>query len=107
MATKLYFETTDPAISLLQPRILLKISVSVLAHTIVYTLFLNAASYMLRGRSLSTQTNKRIMIGLAILMFLGFFARHWRAKDAYRHFQDLGKTREFMNHGYVCWVFLS
>jgi len=107
MATKLYLETTDPTVSLLQPRIMLGISISIIVHTIIYTIFLNAISYIVRGRFLSKTINKRIMIALAILMLLGFIARHYRAKDAYNTFQDKAKTREFMNHGYVCWVFLS
>jgi hypothetical protein len=107
MATKLYLETTDPTNSLLQPRIILGISISIIVHTVIYTVFFNAISYIFRGRILSNQINKRIMIGLAIIMLIGFIARHYRAKDAYNTFRDKTLTREFMNHGYVCWVFMT
>jgi membrane protein YdbS with pleckstrin-like domain len=108
MATKLYLETTNPNSRLSRPKIILGITVSVIVHTIGYALFFNLVSYIFTGRILSSKVNKRLVIALIVIMYLGFIGRYYRAKDAYRAFnRDPIKTQEYMNSGYVSWTFMS
>jgi membrane protein YdbS with pleckstrin-like domain len=108
MATKLYLETTNPNSKLSRPSIVFGITISVILHTVVYTLFFNLVSYIFTGRTLSGKINKRLVIALIVIMYLGFIGRYYRAKDAYKAFNgDAARTQEYMNQGYVNWVFAS
>jgi hypothetical protein len=103
MATKLYLDTTNPSIPL--ETNIIPITISVIGHTILYTLFFNMASFIFTGRALNKKINQRLVPCLLIIMILGFIGRHYRAKDA---FYTLGwGGRNFMNQGYVNWMFIS
>lgn len=107
MATQLYLDTTNPRASLFNPKTMGGIAISIIVHTIIYTMFFNMISYIFTGRLLSEKINKRIVVALVLIMFFGFLGRHYRAKDAYNAFGNELRTREFMDHGYVSWMFFS
>ena len=111
MFTKLYLHTTDPEINfsqLFQPNIFFPILISVLFHTITYTLFFNLTSYIFLKKSLSTETNKKLVSCLIIIMFFGFFARFYHVKDIYKAYgKDIEKTRNHLDKLYISWIFIS
>lgn len=111
MFTKLYLQTTDPTLDmsqLFEPRIFYPMMVSVIFHTILYTLFFNMASYIFTRKSLSYQTNQRMVLYLLFIMFFGFFARFYHVKEIYKSYNDdLKKTREHLDKLYISWIFIS
>jgi len=111
MFTKLYLHTTDPEIEfsqLFQPNIFFPIIISVLFHTIIYTLFFNLTSYIFLKKPLSILTNKKLVTCLIIIMFFGFFARFYHVKDIYEAYgKDMEKTRNHLDKLYISWVFIS
>ena len=77
MFTELYLETTNPELTLdefFSPRLLSKMSSSILFHTILYLLSLNIGSYVLFGNTLPHDVNTRICVFLVLAMAFGFLA---------------------------------
>lgn len=111
MFTKLYLDTTNPHLrfaKLFQPPIFFPILVSVLFHTIIYTLFCNMVSYIFLGKILSSSINTRLVLCLLPLMFFGFIARFIHVHEVYKTYQyDMVKTRNHLDKLYISWIFIS
>jgi hypothetical protein len=111
MFTELYLQTTDPKLpfsALFTPKMLFNIIVSVIFHTIVYTLFFNLASYIFFSKPLSKTINMRLIVALVIIMFFGFYARFLHVKEVYKAYHyNLEKTRNHLNQLYIGWIFIS
>ena len=111
MLTKLYLDTTNPTLrfsQLFSFTILFPMILSVIFHTILYTLFCNAVSYIFLGKCLNKIVNTRLVIFLLLVMFFGFIARFFHVKEIYHAYnQNLSKTREHLDKLYIGWIFLS
>jgi uncharacterized membrane protein len=111
MFTELYLQTTNPQTSLQQffsPVIFTMILFSTIFHTILYASTFNLASYIFYGKILSSAVNQRLILSLAIIMFLGFFARFLHVKEIYKAYNyNLEKTRAHLDRLYITWIFIS
>ena len=104
MFTDLYVETTNPKLTLsefLSARLLNKMALSVLFHTILYVVALNMVSYVFGG-TLSLDVNIRLSILLVLVMSFGFVARFYRVKELYHY-----GGKEYVDKAYITWYFLS
>jgi hypothetical protein len=111
MFTKLYLDTTNPKLKfseLLQKPIFISIIISVVFHTILYTLFFNMTHFIFFKKILSNGTNKLLLLFLIPIMFFGFFARFYHVKEIYRAYDgDMIKTRQHLDNLYISWIFIS
>jgi len=111
MFTELYLQTTDPKlpfIALYSKNILKNIILSVIFHTIVYTVFCNLVSYIFFGKILSNTINIRLIVSLYLIMVLGFFGRFIHVKEIYKAYNyNLEKTRKHLDKLYISWLFIS
>jgi len=111
MFTKLYLDTTNPKLKfsqLFEPSIFFPMSLSVIFHTIVYTLFCNMVSWIFYGKILSKIVNIRLLLSLIIIMFFGFIARFIHVKDVYAAYNgNIEKTRNHLDKLYISWIFIS
>jgi hypothetical protein len=111
MFTKLYLDTTNPNLSLsqfFQPTIFFPMLVSILFHTIIYTLFCNMVSFIFFDKILSNSINKRLILCLLPIMFFGFIGRFFHVKEIYRAYNgNMEKTRNHLDKLYISWIFIS
>ena len=111
MLTKLYLDTTNPKLQfhqLFQSPILVPMIVSILFHTIIYTLFFNLANFIFFGKVLSNIVNTRLVISLLFIMVFGFIGRFYHVKDVYHAYnENMEKTREYLDKLYITWIFIS
>ena len=111
MFTKLYLDTTNPKLGFYQlfsPEIFIPLVISVVVHTIIYTLFVNVVSWVFFGKVLSKMINARLLLFLIPVMFFGFFARFFHVKEIYNSYQgNMEKTRNHLDKLYVSWIFIS
>ena len=111
MFTKLYLDTTNPKLQfsqLFHSSIFVPIIISIIFHTIIYSLFCNMTSYIFFGKVLSNIINKRLLLLLIPIMFFGFFARFYHVKDIYKAYNgDMTKTRTHLDKLYISWLFIS
>ena len=110
MSTKLYLSTTNPSISLSEmiSQNTVPLLVSILFHTILYTLFINLVSYIFFGKLLSMKINNRLFIVLIIIMTFGYVARFYHVKDIYQAYnKDMMKTRKHLDKLYIGWIFIA
>jgi hypothetical protein len=111
MFTKLYLYTTNPNILISEfftPNIFIKIVISILVHTIIYTLFLNLGSFIFTNKLLDENINIKIIISLILIMFFGFIARYYHVKDIFKAYNgDMIQTRNHLDKLYISWIFIS
>lgn len=110
MFTELYVDTTNPKITLYDMfrENLGSIFISVIFHTVIYSLTLNSASLIFFGKFLSTTINLRLFIVLLLIMFFGYIARYYHVKDIYRAYKgNIEKTREHCDRLYIGWIFIG
>jgi hypothetical protein len=111
MFTQLFIETTNPKLSWSQfvsIRIMSIILLSIIFHTLIYTIFFNLGSFIFYGKILSNQINIRLIISLLIIMFFGYIGRFIHCKQIYNDFnKNEVKTNEYINTHYNSWVFLG
>ena len=111
MFTDLYLQTTNPKLSfrdLFRKDIFTKIILSVLFHTLLYTAFCSAVSYIFLGRWLKPMVTTRLVVFLLLVMFLGFYARFLHVKEVYKAYHyNAEKTREHLDKLYIGWIFIS
>jgi hypothetical protein len=111
MFTKLYLETTDPKLSwnnFFSMKILSLVSISVIFHTILYTIFCNLVSYIFFGKLLSYKINVRLIVSLIVIMYCGYIGRFIHVKEVYKDYNyNFEKTREYLNNHYNSWVFIG
>lgn len=110
MFTKLYLDSTNPKLTLSQlfSENIRPIIMSVVFHTLVYALFFNMASYIFMGSFLSSRTNMRMIIALALIMFFGYIGRFYHVKDIYNAYNgDMEKVRNHLDKLYITWVFVA
>jgi len=111
MFTDLYLQTTNPKLSFsrfLNPKLIGKIVFSSIFHTALYTLFFNLTSYIFFGKILTESVNKRLIVSLFAIMFLGYFARFWHVKEIFKSYRfDLEKTRCHLDKLYITWIFIA
>jgi hypothetical protein len=110
MFTKLYLDTTNPKNTFTQMicQNKMPLFVSVLLHTIIYSVFINLASYIFYNKMLSTDINIRLLIVLFIIMTLGYIGRYYHVKDIYNAYnKNIQKTREHLDKLYISWVFIA
>lgn len=110
MFTELYLNTTNPKIGLLQMihQNIGLIIVSVLFHTIVYTLASNLASYIFYGKYLSVGINKKLITFLLFVMFFGYIGRYYHVQDVYNAYgKNMEKTRNHLDNLYIGWIFIA
>ena len=111
MFRKLYLDSTNPKLTLFEffgPNILKPIILSILFHTIIYTLFCNLTSWIFLGKNLSGKICIRLILSLIVIMFFGFIGRFIHVKDIYKSYnENIEKTREYIDKHYITWIFLS
>ena len=109
MFTKLYLATTNPheTLSHMICHNYYAIIRSVLFHTIVYTIFLNLASFIFIGKMLSTKINSRLIMIFIMIMTLGYIGRFYHVKEIYDTYKDDKKTREHLDKLYISWIFIA
>ena len=111
MFTSLFLETTDPRLSwkkFFGLKIFFMIIISIIFHTILYTLFCNIVSYVFYGNILSKNINIRLIIALLLIMFFGYIARLLHVKEVYNGFNyDYDKTQKYVRAHYNSWVFIG
>lgn len=111
MFTKLFLETTDPNLTwkkFFGLNIFSMIIVSIIFHTILYTLFCNVVSYIFYGKILSKNINIRLISCLILIMFFGYIGRLWHVKKAYSDFNyNSEKTKNYVQLHYNSWVFIG
>jgi uncharacterized protein YqhQ len=111
MFTKLYLDTTNPKITwkeIIQTNIWIMIIISVLFHTVVYSIFINVVYFIFSGKFLSNIINIRLVSVLLLIMFFGYIGRIIHVKEIYKTFHNNEKvTRDFTNQIYVTWTFLG
>jgi hypothetical protein len=111
MFTKLYLDTTNPKLSfssLFEVTTLGPMIISILLHTIIYSLFCNAVSWVFYGKILSNIINIRLISFLIPVMFFGFVGRFIHVKDIYKGYNgNMEKTREYTDKHYISWIFIS
>lgn len=107
MFTNIYLHTTNPNtpfIEIINKNTLL----SILVHTLLYTLFFNLAHYTFTGRLLSFEINIRILATLLIIMSLGYIGRYLHVQEIYKAYhKDMQKTREHCDKRFITWFFLG
>ena len=111
MFTKLYLDTTNPKLQfseLFGSNIMIPLLVSVIFHTVLYTLFCNMVSYIFFGKALSSIVNKRLVMFLLPIMFYGYYARFFHVKEIYKAYNgDMVKTRNHLDKLYISWIFIA
>ena len=111
MFTKLYLETTDPELTwneFFGKKNVFMIIISVIVHTILYTLFCNIVSYIFYNKLLNNDVNMRLIISLLVIMFLGYIGRFIHVKSVYKDFNyNYEKTKQYLNTHYNSWVFIG
>jgi hypothetical protein len=111
MFTKLFLETTDPKLSWIKffsMNIFFMIIISIVFHTILYTLFCNIVSYVFYGKMFSRNINIRLIISLLLIMFFGYIGRLWHVKEAYKDFnKNYDKTKYYVQQHYNSWIFIG
>lgn len=111
MFTKLYLDTTNPKLhfsELFGANIMVPLLVSVILHTVLYTLFCNMVSYIFFGKLLSRQVNNRLVLCLLPIMFYGYYARFFHVKEIYNAYKgDMVKTRNHLDKLYISWIFIA
>ena len=111
MFTKLYLETTDPKLSwekYFGINIFSMIIISIVFHTILYTIFFNIISYIFYEKMLSKNINIRLIIALLLIMFFGYIGRLLHVKEVYNGFNyDYDKTQKYIRAHYNSWVFIG
>jgi hypothetical protein len=111
MFTSLFLETTDPRLSwkkFFGLKIFFMIIISIIFHTILYTLFCNIVSYVFYGNILSKNINIRLIICLLAIMFFGYIGRLLHVKEAYNDFNhNYDKTKNYVQPHYNSWIFIG
>jgi hypothetical protein len=111
MFTKLFLETTDPSLAwkkFFGLNIFSMIIISIIFHTILYTLFCNLVSYIFYGKIMSKNINIRLISSLILIMFFGYIGRLWHVKEAYNAFNyNSEKTKNYVQSHYNSWVFIG
>ena len=110
MFTELYLRTTEPdstLFTMLQSNFG-GITLSVLLHTIIYSIFIQFISFIFFGKWLSNKINIRLIIALIIIMYLGYIARYYHVQDVYKAYgYDTIRTREHLDKLYIGWIFIA
>jgi len=110
MLTELYLNTTDPNITLTQ---LLRenigmMIVSILYHTIIYTVTFNLASFIFFGKFLSQKINVRLISSFLVIMIFGYVGRHYQVKDIYNAYnKNMEKARAHIDKFFITWIFIG
>ena len=111
MFTDVFLTTTDPKLSIdqfFQGKIISKIILSILFHTVIYTAFFNLISYIFFGKMLSNKINQRLLICALLIMTGGYLARFYHVKEIYRAYNnDETRTREHINQLFISWLFVG
>lgn len=111
MFTDLFLTTTNPELQihqLLQVKVIYKIAISIIFHTIIYTAFFNIISLVFFGKLLSNKINQRLIICALLIMTGGYFARFYHVKEIYNAYNnDKKRTREHINNLFITWLFIG
>jgi len=109
MFTQLYLSTTNPELSLSDLIVQHSghIFISVVFHTIIYIVFVNAVFFIFTGSLLSDKINQRLWIFLITVMLFGYLARFYHVKEIYHTYQDKKLTRKHVDLLYIGWIFIA
>ena len=108
MFTDLFLKTTNPSLSYINLfKLFPEIVASIVIHTTLYIISFNGIYYIFLGKFFTLIINTRIIGALIIIMFFGFIARLWHAKEIYKVYNNLERTKNHINHAYITWYFLS
>jgi hypothetical protein len=111
MFTDVFLTTTNPTLSIdqfFQGKIISKIALSIIFHTIIYTVFFNVISFVFFGKMLSNKINQRLLICALLIMTGGYLARFYHVKEIYNAYNhDEKRTREHINHLFITWLFVG
>ena len=111
MFTDVFLTTTNPKLTIdqfFQSKIISKIGLSIIFHTVRYTAFFNVISYIFFGKVLSNRINQRLMISALLIMTFGYLARFYHVKEIYNAYNhDEKRTREHINHLFITWLFVG
>ena len=111
MLTKLFVNTTNPRLpwkQFFKLSMFFQITLSVLFHTLLYTLFCNIVTYVFYGKRLSNIINTRLVITLIVIMYLGYIGRFMHSKQVYKDMNgNVMKTQQYLNTHYNSWIFLG
>jgi len=109
MFTQLYLSTTNPELSLSElSRYSGAIFLSVIFHTLVYTVFANAVWFIFTGTILSNAVNQRLISFLIVVMVFGYLARFFHVKEIYQAYdKNMDLTRVHLDKLYIGWIFIG
>jgi hypothetical protein len=109
MFTEVYLTTTNPkSTSADYKKIMGKIAITIIVHTLIYAGFCNLVSYIFLGKVLNKEINVRLFSCLIAIMISGFVARYYHVKDVYNAYNgDIVKTRNHLDKLYISWIFIS
>ena len=111
MFTKLYLETTDPKLSwskFFSAKLVSLMIISIIFHTILYTIGCNLVSFIFLGKLLSKKINVRLIVSLIVIMVCGYIGRLIHVKQVYKDYNyNYEKAREYLNVHYNLWIFIG
>jgi len=111
MLTKLYLDTTNPRLTwnaFFSTKIMSLIIISIIVHTIIYTVFCNMVSFIFFGKILNNSINIRLILSLIIFMFFGYIGRFIHVKQVYKDFNyNYEKSKEYLDIHYNSWIFIG
>ena len=110
MFTDLYLETTNPNLTNKQffsQYLLMKIGMSIIFHTLLYTVSINIVYFVFSGIFLSSMINTRVLLFLLIVMSLGFIGRFYHVKEIYNAYSNIHLAKKHVDKTYITWYFLS
>jgi hypothetical protein len=108
MFTQLYLSTTNPELSLSElSRYSGTIFLSVIFHTLVYTVFVNVVWFIFTGSRLTNTVNQRLIIFLLAVMLFGYLARFYHVKEIYHAYDNIELTRKHADLLYIGWIFIG
>jgi len=111
MFTKLFLQTTDPKLdwsTFFSTPIMVMVILSIIFHTILYTAFLNIASFVFLNKFLNKQINARLICCLFLIMFFGYIGRLWHSKETLQDFSNnYEKAKYYLQQHYNSWIFIG
>lgn len=107
MNSNLYKLSTDPDTEYLTLIKNPEVYMSILIHTILYTLSLIVITHIVFKISLDTLLIIRLIIFFVVVMFFGYIGRLARSKNLMKTFKNKKIVKNMIDKAYIQWYFLS
>ena len=107
MNSNLYKLSTDPDTSYLTLLKNPEVYISIVIHTILYTLSLIVITHIVFKISLDTLLIIRLIIFFVVVMFSGYIGRLARSKNLMKTYKNKKTVKNMIDNAYMQWYFLS